>query len=251
MRLNEVIITDIINAVTIASERGRFINMEDRVSYGLSFCIEGQITYTHNGKKFISNKSNAVILPQGQSYTLSGDKSGYFPLINFHTKQKLCDTFMVIPIEDAKLFINDYERKKALSLFEGNNAKIMSIFYGMLDRLESDGKPESKLKPAIDYIRKNPGNPCITNRLLANECNISEVYLRKLFAAEFKTSPRQFIIDTRIQKAKQLLSEGVLKINAVSDKCGFSSPYHFCRTFRGKTGLTPSEYASANRNYKI
>lgn len=51
--------------------------------------------------------------------------------------------------------------------------------------------------------------------------------------------------------AKQMLSEGTLKINAISENCGFSNPYHFCRLFKDKTGLTPSEYMKQNRIYKI
>lgn len=225
--------------------------MKNRATYGLSFCVDGQITYTHNGTEYISDPNHAVILPKGQSYTLYGDKNGFFPLINFDCIGDLCDSFVVIPIEDSKFFINDYERIKALSLFEGNNAKILSIFYGIIDRLASHSAVGSTLMPAISYIEKNYNNPGLSNNELARECRISEVYLRKLFVQQLKITPRQFIIDIRIQKAKQLLSEGALKINAVSDRCGFSNPYHFCRIFKDKTGLTPTDYAKQNRVYKI
>lgn len=46
-------------------------------------------------------------------------------------------------------------------------------------------------------------------------------------------------------------SEGVLKINAVSERCGFTNQYHFCRVFKEKTGLTPTEYMNKHRIYKI
>ncbi|MBR3994676.1 MAG: helix-turn-helix transcriptional regulator [Clostridia bacterium] len=55
----------------------------------------------------------------------------------------------------------------------------------------------------------------------------------------------------RIQKAKFLLANGVLTITAISEECGFSSLYHFCRIFKEKTGFTPSEYSKNNRIYKI
>ena len=250
-KLNDIIVTDICEAITVFSEKGRVFSMKNRESYGISFCLDGQITYIHNGAKFISDKKHAVILPKAQSYTLYGNKRGYFPLINFQCEDDLCDTFILIPIEDTKSFMNDYERIKALSLFEGNNAKIMSIFYGMLDRLSSLGRAEGLLKPALRYIEQNFSDPSLTNQLLAKECKISEVYLRKLFDKELKISPKQFIIDIRIQKAKQLLSEGSLKVRTVSEMCGFSNPYHFCRIFKAKCGLTPTEYACINKYYKI
>ena len=249
--LGDMIVTEIKDVMTVFSEKGRVVNMRNRTTYGLSFCLDGQITYVHNGKRFVSDKNHAVILPKGQSYTLYGDKKGMFPLINFDCLGDLCDSFVVIPIEDSKFFINDYERIKALSLFEGNNAKILSIFYGIVDRLVSYSSAGNTLMPAIGYIEKNYHNPGLSNSELARECRISEVYLRKLFAKEFKTSPRQFVIDIRIQKAKQLLSEGMFKTGVVAEMCGFSNPYHFCRIFKDKTGLTPTDYANQNRVYKI
>jgi AraC-like DNA-binding protein len=50
---------------------------------------------------------------------------------------------------------------------------------------------------------------------------------------------------------KALLTEGTEKIGAVAEACGFSSPYHFCRIFREKTGLTPTAYRQQNRIYTI
>jgi stage III sporulation protein SpoIIIAA len=69
----------------------------------------------------------------------------------------------------------------------------------------------------------------------------------KLFLEKYGMTPRQFIIDIRINKAKQLLGEGKLKVSEVATQCGFSSSYHFCRTFRDHVGVTPSYYAQNNR----
>ena len=35
------------------------------------------------------------------------------------------------------------------------------------------------------------------------------------------------------------------------EECGFSSVYHFCRAFKNKTGMTPTEYANLNKIYQI
>jgi len=55
----------------------------------------------------------------------------------------------------------------------------------------------------------------------------------------------------RIQKAKSLLTNGTHTITAVSEECGFSSLYHFCRAFKEKTGMTPTEYAKDSKIYQI
>lgn len=240
--LNNIIVTDVKDIFTVSSPKGRFNEITNRYAYGLSFCTCGKITYTHNGRNFVSDRNHAVILPQGQSYTLYGNETGIFPVINFTCMDFLCDTLIILPLQNPELYINDYEQMKALFPFEGNRAKIMSIFYNMLYRLSAQNNVCSLILPAIKYIEDNYQNPDITNAKLAEKCNISEVYFRRLFLKQYKITPKQFIIDIRIGKAKQLLTEGALKISAVAERCGFSNPYHFCRMFKEKTGLTPTEY---------
>ena len=59
-------------------------------------------------------------------------------------------------------------------------------------------------------------------------------------------SPKQFILELRIQRAKQLLGEVRLKISAIADACGFGDAYHFSQIFKKRTGYTPTEYRERN-----
>ena len=98
-----------------------------------------------------------------------------------------------------------------------------------------------------EYLDENICDTSLRVSALAEMCGISEVYFRRLFSARLGTSPKQYILDIRIQKARQLLSEGGLKISAVAELCGFSGSYHFCRVFRQRMGVTPSDYRSKNQ----
>ena len=249
--LSNITITDIKETFTVFSPKGRFEKIQNRKAYALSFCDKGQITYTHNGNEIISDKNHAIILPQGQSYTLCGDKTGSFAVINFTCAEPLCDTIVSFPIENSDIYITDFERIRSLSLFGTDRAEIMSIFYHMLHRISVQNSSSEVIMPAIKYLENNYHNPNLTNTELAKQCQISEVYFRRMFLKCYNMTPKQFLIDIRINKAKQLLSEGVLKINAVASNCGFSNQYHFCRIFKEKTGITPTEYIKQNRIYKI
>ena len=248
---SNITITDIKETFTVFSHKGRFEKIENRKSFGLSFCIDGQITYTHNGNKIISDKNHTVILPKGQTYTLHGDKTGSFPVINFTCADALCNTVISLPVQNIEAYIKDFEKLRSLSLFDGNRMEMMSIFYHILHRLSAQSSSCKVIMPAIKYLESNYQNPNLANAELAEQCKISEVYFRRIFTSWYNMTPRQFLIDIRINKAKQLLSEGALKINAVAVKCGFSNQYHFCRVFKEKTGLTPTEYMKQNRIYKI
>lgn len=249
--LSNITITDIKETFTVFSPKGRFVKIENRKSFGLSFCIDGQITYTHNGNKIISDKNHAILLPEGQTYTLYGDKTGSFPVINFTCEEAPCNTVLSLPVQNTEACIKDFEKLRALSLFDGNRAEMMSVFYHILHHLSAQSSSCNIIMPAIKYLESNYQSSNLTNAELAKQCRISEVYFRRIFKSYYNMTPKQFLIDIRINKAKQLLSEGALKINAVAAKCGFSNQYHFCRVFKERTGLTPTEYMKHNNIYKI
>ena len=248
--LNKINVKNVVNAVTVFSPKGRCEKMKDRIWYGISFCTEGQITYIQNGIEYVSNKDCAIILPKGGTYFIKRDKTGSFPVINFDCLDLLCDTLTVIPIQNAEQLIAEYKRLEKLFLFDGSRAQIFSIFYGILHELASDNIPW-QLRGAMQLIRSNYRDTSLSNKDLAAECHMSEVYFRKLFKKHFGCSPKQYIIGIRMQKAKQLLSEGGLSVAAISEKCGFSNTYHFCRLFKQHAGVSPSVYRKENQIYEI
>ena len=245
-----IVISEIPEIISVYSQRGRHEKITNRKCYGISFCENGQITYTHGNEKIVSDKSCVIFHPKGESYTLDGNKDGLFSVINFNCTNFLTDKFIKIPIENNSLFLNDFKFMKSLNVFGGNKMKIMSILYNMLHRL-FEVSETTMLSPAIRYIETNYHKSGISNSELASLCGISEVYFRRIFQKQFNTTPKQFLIDLRLNHAKELLSEGKLKISAIAEKCGFSNPYHFCRSFKTQFGITPTEYMVKNRIYKI
>ena len=75
MDLKNVTITEISTVVTVYSEKGGCDKIADRQFYGLSFCREGQITYLQNGRKYVTNKDSAILLPKGGTYFIQRDKT--------------------------------------------------------------------------------------------------------------------------------------------------------------------------------
>ncbi|MBR7133137.1 MAG: helix-turn-helix transcriptional regulator [Clostridia bacterium] len=246
--LEKVTVTDIIFVSTVYSPKGRVFNMEKRSNYGLSFCKSGQITYTHKGNNFVSDINHAVILPKNAEYSLHGDKTGDFPIINFECNGLNIDDFLVFELKNPESYLVDFERLNRLFLLGGNRPKQFSIFYNMLSRLSADKlTPENPLFNVGEYIEKHFDSLDLTNKGLAEVCGISEAYFRKLFPEYFGTTPKQYVLEIRMRKAKQLLEGSKQTVTQVAEKCGFSNIYYFCRAFKGYTGLTPSEYRRENQ----
>lgn len=243
-QINGITVSEIAEIITINAPNGRRLKITDRSFFGLSFCLSGKITYRHNGKNFVSKPGTAVFLPMHATYELYNNEGGEFPLINFFCAGKaFTDEFLCIPLGSSDGYIRDYERMKTLSLSETNRLTVMGIFYEMLSRLSFEDRNNSiVLNPAIEFIEANFCNHEINNTDIAKHANISEVYFRKLFREKYYTTPKQYILDMRIRKAKQLLAETKLSVTDISLTCGFSGVYHFCREFKEKTGISPTEY---------
>ena len=255
MQMNAVknlIVTNIERPFTVRSPKGRTAVMENRPAYALSFCIRGQITYTMNGKKFVSDPDHAVILPKGGYYSLHGDQEGLFPLLNFQCRNFRCPEIMVLPLQNPRSCIREYEALQELFLFPENRLKIFSGFYALLNRIFREQLPrEDPLYHAMRYLEAHIADPELSNAALAAEAHISEVWFRRLFANRHGVTPRQYILDIRINRAKQLLSGSPNTVTSIAEQCGFTSLYHFCRAFKARTGMTPTEYATRNREYGI
>ncbi|MBQ4136644.1 MAG: helix-turn-helix transcriptional regulator [Clostridia bacterium] len=247
MELQNAVITEVVDLVTICAPKGRYVEMKNRSCYGLTFCMdEGQITYTQNGVKYTENNTHAVLLPQGKSYSLYNDSAGNFFVINFHSLYPLSDTIKEIEVKNTKYLTSCYMEMKKLHSMGKQRAKVLSLFYEILNELTNQELSDI-LSPALEYIHESYFDSEITNKSLARKCKISEVYFRKLFKEKYDISPKQYILSLRLDKAKKLLCEGEQKIHEIALACGFESSEHFCRSFKAQLGTTPGNYRKQNR----
>ena len=250
--LKNIIVTQIEPPSTVHSDQGKIVNMRERKSYGLSLCISGQITYTMDGVDYVSAPGSAILLPKGGNYTLHGDKEGLFPLINFDCQGLTLTKILVLPLTRPQSCLRDFEEINSMILFNESRLRIFSAFYELMNKiLQQQDNRGDRLQGVLRYIEANLASASLSNDDLARQAGLSEVYLRKLFTGRYGISPKQYILDIRIRKAKQLLCDTPMTVTAISEECGFNSLYHFCRAFKKHTGTTPTEYAQTHRNFRI
>ncbi|QHW32887.1 response regulator [Paenibacillus rhizovicinus] len=97
-----------------------------------------------------------------------------------------------------------------------------------------------------DHIRDNLGGDLSLTRL-AEIVYLSPSYLSKLYKQETGQSLKDFIIDCRVQKAKELLLQRDMKIHKVGRTVGFESAAYFTRCFKKMTQLSPQEFRDLKR----
>lgn len=242
--LDNILLKEIKSVLVLPTKKGRYVEVSKRESYAISFCCgDGKIIYNQGAKATVSDKLHAVVIPQGASYNLRNEEGGDFPIINFYTVEPFTDEFLSIPLTAPEVYIDEFNKIERIYSIEGAGTKLYAAFYSLLCRLqrELETKP-SLLTPAMEYIVKNISDPELSNTRLASICNVSEVYFRKTFKKKYGLSPKQYIMNLRITKAKELLSDGMCAVGRVAELCGFSSTYHFSRSFKAITGRVPSDY---------
>lgn len=98
-----------------------------------------------------------------------------------------------------------------------------------------------RVAPILDYIRDNLSEQ-LTLDQIAGKFFISKHYLCRIFKSATGFSVMEYIIYSRILKARQLLQEGV-SVQQAGELSGFSDNSHFIRTFGHLTGTSPGRYA--------
>ena len=150
-----------------------------------------------------------------------------------------------------KLFkdINDaYLSKAPLSSFKIAHLLIMLVYSLASDNIYSseEYQQHSKIHKAARYINVNYYKDIHIDDL-CEMTGYSPAHLRRLFIKIFGTSPSNYIIDRKIERAKEMLLEPPTKtIEEITDMLGICSPSYFCRMFKSKVGISPTEYKKVN-----
>ena len=71
-------------------------------------------------------------------------------------------------------------------------------------------------------------------------CSSSNIY--KIFKQNLGSSPQDFFIHLKMERARKYLTQTNLKVKDIAVKLGYDDPYYFSRIFSKHTGLSPVNY---------
>ncbi|NER15391.1 helix-turn-helix domain-containing protein [Leptobacterium flavescens] len=112
------------------------------------------------------------------------------------------------------------------------NKDVLAKFENLLKDYYTD---ENQLRigiPTVDYCGK--------------ELHMSSKYLSDLLKKETGKSAKNHIDDFLINKAKNRLLRSSESVSEIAFALGYEYSQHFSKTFKAKTGISPSEYRSLN-----
>lgn len=77
---------------------------------------------------------------------------------------------------------------------------------------------------------------------VANVCNMSDSYFSRKFKEKFNINFSTYLLNIRLEKAKELLKEKNLNIENISEMVGFKDSSYFSKSFKQKYGIAPHYY---------
>ena len=199
----------------------------------------------HTGEKCL------FYLPKNSSYYVKSLCDGTCYAINFDAD-----------IHDAPFAVSDIDYdnlkksfKTACSEWKSHtptsHAAAMRAIYDSIYQLckpqkEQTYMPSDRLgmiAPAVEELEHNFTSKELTVAHLAKLCGMSEVYFRKIFINSFGVSPKEYMIQKRMEYAKQLLTLGEFEVSEIAEMCGYGEPCHFSREFKKRFGVSPKNYS--------
>ena len=90
-------------------------------------------------------------------------------------------------------------------------------------------------------IEENITEP-LTIAGLAKQSFMSESKLREVFRQQYGVTIYQYLLERRMEKAREFLTEQNCRVKDAASLVGYSNISHFSEAFRKKFGCTPSEY---------
>ena len=145
----------------------------------------------------------------------------------------------IFPQQGLHEILGQYEKLEQLELF------MVSSLDQCMDRIKdkrSQRERNSIIDHVLQYIHEHYMHSDLSLNLLASEFHISVSHLSKLFKEQIESNFIDYLIEVRMNKAKDLLIDSESMIKDISECVGYTNVNSFARLFKKMTGMTPSEY---------
>ena len=128
-----------------------------------------------------------------------------------------------------------------------NTNRIALAFYSLFIDIVFAQAHSIESKPALiaqkikQYIETNIDSD-ISVTSIAKQFYLSETHVIRIFREKFGVTPKQYILQTKINASKLLLLDTTLQIKEIAMTYHFADSYHFSHTFKRFTGVSPEKF---------
>lgn len=135
----------------------------------------------------------------------------------------------------GRLYVDSLANVLAVNLLRGYSTTVPRI------ASSQGGLGDRQFLKLSEYINENLDQD-IKLADLAQLIGVSQFHFSRLFKRYMGISPHQYLLQQRLERAKQLLKNTKLAIADIALECGFNSQSHLGKYFQKLTGMTPGNY---------
>lgn len=121
------------------------------------------------------------------------------------------------------------------------SARIYRMFDLLLSPSAAEQSADTPVEQAIQYIRSHIGQPISVEELASTVC-LSASYFAHMFKRRTGFSPADYVINSRIERAKVLLVCTQKPIAEIAEEVGYSTSGSLINLFVKKVGTSPRQY---------
>ena len=135
------------------------------------------------------------------------------------------------------------------ALLTGTLMHIIGIVYSINKNQDYGNASMQKIQEACIRMRENIYDK-FTPEEIAQSLNMSYSNFRKSFKQCTGVAPHQYLLQLKLSKTKDLLSNTDMSIQEIAMKLNFESADYFSYFFRSKTGINPISYRKEIRRQR-
>lgn len=120
-------------------------------------------------------------------------------------------------------------------------ATLQEMFAFLADRLSGAAMEEHRFEPVLRYIDASFTQDLRISEL-AKQFHFSPSYFSTLFHKHTGETFTRYLTARRMARARALLQESSLSLQAVAEQCGYSDYFQFNKAFKKHTGFAPGQY---------
>jgi AraC-like DNA-binding protein len=217
----------------------------------LACCTDGKATLTVEGSDFALEAGSFFFLPIHQRYDCVSDPSVPFEFwwLRFQGEYAAHLAGIVgFSLEQPTRLFPQWEQSLSYfqRIFRLIDQKPLGFMYqttGLLLSLLLELKRQASQIPHLDDDLLGLFHYKVESlEELVEQSGYSRFHFIRLFKEATGTTPWNYILQLKIDKARSLLLETELPIKDIAREVGFSTPHYFTRLFRREVGITPSAF---------
>lgn len=226
-------------------------------SYEMIYVYEGTLDIRLSSGSYSLQPHDLIIYRSERSAMDVGENCSYLTVVfevnqrkslhildhTFHCTSELQQILWKLLIESDE---NSYYTRTLMVCYLQEALLLLMQFYEMISHktlfADNNSARNDLLSEILSYMNKRITEP-ITIEEICHEFYISRSSLQALFKTHLNTSPKNYLLNIKLQKSKELIRQNQYTISEIAYMLGFSSIHYFSRLFKKYFNTTPSAYS--------